>query len=96
MEAVDVLEPRIDIVEQADAEEVLEDATVFEFVELELDVLDCVVEEDSVLEEVVVFVDVPLPVVVLEDVTELERRGEDEEVLDVALVFVNAHVGLIV
>ena len=96
VDPVEVLEPRIDKVTHAEAEEVLDDPVVLEFVELELDVLDCVVEAVSVLEEVVVFVDVPLPVVVLDAVFESEIFGVDEEVLDVALVFVGIRVGFIV
>ena len=96
VDPVDVLEPRIDKVAQAEDEDVLDDRVVLEFVVVELEVLDWVVEAVSVLEEVVVFVDVPLPVVVRDAVFESDVFGVDEEVFDVALVFVGIRVGFIV
>ena len=69
---------------------------VLEFVVVELEVLDWVVEAVSVLDEVVVFVDVPLPVVVRDAVFEFDVFGVDDEVFDVALVFVGILVGFIV
>ena len=96
VDPVDVLEPRIDKVAQAEDEDDLDDRVVLEFVVVELEVLDWVVEAVSVLDEVVVFVDVPLPVVVRDAVFEFDVFGVDEEVFDVALVFVGILVGFIV